>query len=972
MRKKISVSIATLEELKRQEKWADLAAQSEYYCSSFASDYQGWFLLGKARLEQKSYKSAIDNLKKSLEIKETADAFFHLALAYQEMRSPLIAEEFFRKASKLEKKNIKFAIYRIVNLYNNKLYEEIKEITPEVIKHCEDNYIFPLVLMSAYENTDQLEAIPAEVLAACAGFAVDSEDVLIKCRYIKFLVSHDEFKELHRYKETLKQKNNNNLVAYANAKEQEKKGNINEAEKYYKEALSYNWEKQIVFSYTDLLYTTQRTKEAIDILKRTPSPHVDGEVLAKLASYYSLMENGIDKAIHLFKKALEFDPNARDVNWNYSLSLLQKGNLKEGWLKYQYREGQFLKRKFAAKKWDGKKSINNRKLMLWSEQGIGDYIDFASFLPDFIKTHKNKNPVIFETDPRLMYLFQNSFKELKIRKNPRLRKDMTPYLTDYDYHMPIGDLAITLRKNISDFDQDPYLKTDPDWDKEISKRLIEEAGSRKKVGIIWRSMNLSENRGRNYLSASELAYLFLKTSHLNIFWVNLQYGDCDKEIELIRNNFQVNLRTWDDIDLKDNFDAVASLIKNLDLVICPSTAVQSLSGAIGTRTWTFCPNPSWMLLGADNYPWHKTIRLYQANYPEPMVNVIPDITEDLINWFENGITPPLRGRVIASPEKKEMLKQQLPVPKKTFFSEEESEEVLAKGTSLITIKDRTASVILYKRINQILSTKKLKSKISIQPKPKLGGNIEDIKNDLCLQTVDELEFEIKTNISLGSKVVFIYFQDNVSAALPLNLVTPYIYPSFAWSNFFSDFNKIDNASFIQLRDSWQMWYQVGPLGSCLLNPEKAANKWLELMIPKIELSKAEKIICVGTSAGASAAIQFGAKLNADAVVAISPQARPLDGEWEIESGGFSFLEEGGDWRKQVRDKFNLSPLDLKPYADDLGDKLHIIIPKLNKTDITHADYLTQNNPNIQLYRSTGKNHADVNHELILDIIKKLI
>lgn len=972
MRKKTSVSIATLEELKKQEKWADLAAQSEYYCASFPSEYQGWFLLGKARLEQKSYKSAIDNLTKSLEIKATADAFFHLGLAYQEMQSPLIAEEFFRKASKLEKKNIKFAIYRIVNLYNNKLYEEIKEITPEIIKHCEENHIFPLVLMSAYENTDQLEAIPSEVLAACAGFAVDSEDFLIKCRYIKFLTSHDEFKELHRYKETLKEKNHHNLVAYANAKEQERKGNINQAEQYYKEALSYKWEKQIVFSYTDLLYTTQRTKEAIDILKATPSMHLDGEVLAKLASYYSLTENGIDEAIHLFKKALEFDPKARDVNWNYSLSLLQKGNLKEGWLKYQYREGQFLKRKFAAKKWDGKKSIYDKKLMLWSEQGIGDYIDFASFLPDFIKRHKSKNPVIFETDPRLMYLFQNSFKDLKIRKNPRLRKDMTPYLTDYDYHMPIGDLAITLRKNISDFDQDPYLKTDPDWDNEISKRLLEEAGNRKKVGIIWRSMNLSQNRGRNYLSVSELEYLFLKTNHLDIFWVNLQYGDCDKEIEFIRNNYQVNLRTWDDIDLKDNLDAVASLIKNLDLVICPSTAVQSLSGAVGTRTWTFCPNPSWMLLGEEDYPWHKTIRLYQANYPEPMVNVIPDITTELINWFENGITPPLRGRVIASPEKQEMLKLPLPLPKKTFLSEEESEELLAKGASLVTIKDQTASVSLYKKIYQILNAKKNKSKISIQPKPRLGGNIDEVKNALYLQTMNELEFEIQTNIKSESKVTFICFQGNVSALLPLNLVTPYIYPSFAWSNIFSDFNEVDDASFIQLRDSWQMWYQVGPLGSCLLNPEKAADKWLELIMPKIEQSKAEKIICIGTSAGASAAIQFGAKLNADAVVAISPQARPLDGEWELENGGFSFLEEGGIWRKQVRGKFNLSPVDLKPYANELGDKLHIIVPKLNKIDITHADYLTQDNPNVQRYRSTGKNHGEVNNELFFDIIKKLI
>ena len=65
--------------------------------------------------------------------------------------------------------------------------------------------------------------------------------------------------------------------------------------------------------------------------------------------------------------------------------------------------------------------------------------------------------------------------------------------------------------------------------------------------------------------------------------------------------------TWDDVDLKDDIDAVLGLMQNLELVISPSTAVVPMAGAIG-RTTIFVGHPTWVMLGeTTRYPWFSSV-----------------------------------------------------------------------------------------------------------------------------------------------------------------------------------------------------------------------------------------------------------------------------------------------------------------------------------------------------------------------------
>ena len=948
--------ISYLETLSEDEKWSELAVRAEEYIQEYPQDAKGWFYAGKSRLATGNYQLAFEQLNSCLKLKKVGDAelFFLLGQAYEKLNSPLLADDFYSKACKEDKKTIKYQIYRVVNLYNNKLFEEIKEITPTILKRWQDFEFFPLILMTSYEETQSEESTPEQLFSVCSKFVLESNrDDYIK-KYIDLLIKNKKFAEIDYLIKNLSEKNaKSKIVHYAEGKKEENLGNIEQAKHIYKQAGKDNL--FCLSALIELLFFEKHTEELIETCDEyLNSGQSDLEISNKIALAFAALPERKEQAIKILKDQLKRNPNSSSLKLNLGLSLLEKGNLEEGWKYLKYREGFILKRKFLAKEWKGE-DLTGKTLMVCSEQGVGDYFMYATCFKDLME-NSNAKKIVFETDPRLISLFQRTFPNIEVRKNPRLKKDSSPYVTDYDFYISMGNLTSIYRKKISDFTGDPYLVTNPELDEKWQKRLDQ---SKLKIGLIWRSGFLDKNREKFYVKIRELEQLF-NVDLSRIEWVNLQYGDCSEEISYIMEKFGVDIKTWEDLDLKDDFENTASLIKNLDLVIGPGTAPILMAGALGVPAWMYSIYPEWSFLGQKKYPWFNSIKMYLVPFPTPVAFSLPVIAEDIMKKLNN--TEKVQSSVfvdkdcISFDNEKHYLET-----RKNFLGEIESECLISKNNDLESLKKLTSSIRLRKRLNLLTP-----EEIFLDEN---GGEIELYKSE-CITCAQE-EQEISSVLSPSATTTIVIFSDNRNI-LPFNSITPYVKTDLDKNKIFNLIKTKEDiiVNLIYVRDIWEMWYQVGPLGSCLHSSGKSVDKWLNLI--KKELTNTEKLICIGRSAGASAAIQFGAKLNADAVVAISPQARPLDGEWELENGDFSFLEEGGNWRKQVRDKFNLSPVDLKPYADELGDKLHIIVPKLNKTDITHADYLTQNNRDIQQYRSTGKNHGEVNNELILDIIKKLI
>ena len=98
----------------------------------------------------------------------------------------------------------------------------------------------------------------------------------------------------------------------------------------------------------------------------------------------------------------------------------------------------------------------------------------------------------------------------------------------------------------------------------------------------------------------------------NIF--NLQYGDVLDEINNFNNKKDKLLRI-EDLDLYNDFEGVAALLKSLDMFVTISNSTAHLAGSLGVKT---------ILIKPDNYalfhywnqknnktPWYKCVELIE-------------------------------------------------------------------------------------------------------------------------------------------------------------------------------------------------------------------------------------------------------------------------------------------------------------------------------------------------------------------------
>jgi len=103
---------------------------------------------------------------------------------------------------------------------------------------------------------------------------------------------------------------------------------------------------------------------------------------------------------------------------------------------------------------------------------------------------------------------------------------------------------------------------------------------KKLVGFCWRSGKLDPTRNLGYTSIFDWEPV-LRLDEVRL--VNLQYGDCEAELQAVEKRLGVSVIRWRDLDLKDHLDEVFALISCLDLVATVPTAVFPMAGAVGTE-----------------------------------------------------------------------------------------------------------------------------------------------------------------------------------------------------------------------------------------------------------------------------------------------------------------------------------------------------------------------------------------------------
>jgi tetratricopeptide (TPR) repeat protein len=335
-------------------------------------------------------------------------------------------------------------------------------------------------------------------------------------------------------------------------------------------------------------------------------------------------------AIKAFSTIIEsFDTNtlfAKEVLYRSSFSYLATGQLAEGWRRYDYG---FLpsdigsrtpKRQFSVPQWQGE-PLDDQRLLIWGEQGLGDELWFFSLLGEALALSKH---VVVECEPRLVSLMSRSFPNIKFRAT-NLNPMMSFVQQDFDVHIPAGSLMALFRNNIEDLKKfKAFIKPCPALVEDFAERLDQFKG-KKLLGLCWRSGKLDINRNQQYLSIDELEPV-LKLE--DCVFVNLQYGDCENELSRVEQQFGISIVRWDDVDLKNNQEQLAAIISCLDAVVSAGTAVAQLAIASGKKTVLF-GHKGWTFLGQDQYPWATCVHSVYPTAGEPLSSVVNQIVVEI-------------------------------------------------------------------------------------------------------------------------------------------------------------------------------------------------------------------------------------------------------------------------------------------------------------------------------------------------------
>ena len=319
-------------------------------------------------------------------------------------------------------------------------------------------------------------------------------------------------------------------------------------------------------------------------------------------------------AVAAFDRALALAPDHAQAHWNRGNYLLAHRDFEKGWEEFEWRKrltGSSEVRIYSKPLWNSREDIKGKTIYLYSEQALGDTIQFCRYVGILRQMGAN---IILEVQDRLVRLLRDSLDDVEIigasGTSPR-----------FDYHFPLLSLPRELRTNATNIpDKVPYISAEPDRVRTWAKRLGEHGF---KIGICWqgRQSGLTE-RGRSipltcYRPLAQMPGVRL---------ISLQ-KDKNAGQFLALHGMQVET-CGDDFDAGDSaFLDAAAVMENLDLVITCDTAVAHLAGALGRPTWValrFVPDWRWQLDRSDS-PWYPTMRLFRQKNNQDWASVFAEM-----------------------------------------------------------------------------------------------------------------------------------------------------------------------------------------------------------------------------------------------------------------------------------------------------------------------------------------------------------
>jgi hypothetical protein len=320
-----------------------------------------------------------------------------------------------------------------------------------------------------------------------------------------------------------------------------------------------------------------------------------------------------------YEQAIAINPALRIAHRNLSHLYLQLGEYEKGWEKLEWRlvsnDTKTKQRLFPQPLWLGRELLAGKTILLHSEQGLGDTLQFCRYARHVSALGAR---VILEVQPPLLNLLAGLEGVTEV-----VSQGAT--LPAFDFHCPLMSLPLALKKSIGSAPatcspiQANSAKVEA-WQARLGNK------TRPRIGIVWRGNPQHKNDHNRSIPLAEFTSLF--SSEFEFICLQKEMNDVERNAMAARPDF---LMTGEQLH---DFSDTAALCGSLDLIISVDTSVAHLAGSMGKPVWILLPfNPDWRwMLKRTDTPWYPSARLYRSDRLQGWTYVIEKVRADLAQW----------------------------------------------------------------------------------------------------------------------------------------------------------------------------------------------------------------------------------------------------------------------------------------------------------------------------------------------------
>jgi tetratricopeptide (TPR) repeat protein len=545
-------------------------------------------------------EEAAEKFYKSIEIKnDYLSAYLNLFQIYKKYNNQ---EEMLKTIDKIISVKPNFPIMyheKASILQDLERFDEAINSIEEVFEYEKDsieNYLRLYVVYEKKENFNKCEEISKNVISILEKkIKTDSKNSELYCN---FGIAYQKFKKLEI------------------------------AKKYLKLAIKLNPSKGIYYFILAKIYKEMKEftnarenfEQAIKIEPLNVATNINYAVLIK-------DEFGeFEKAKKIILKFDKLFPNNIDITYLKSWVLLNQGDYKNGWRAHNAHIA-IMKNHMklpVSRLW--KKENLDGNLLVWSGQGLGDFIFFSKLvglLDDYAKK------ILFICDKRLVPIYKRYFEKIKPEKFIIEEEYQKEKFSKHIASEMLGEFFANSIDDINNFSKNKLIPS-KEWDLEINNFLDSLPKNKLNIGLSWKTLNKAEHNEKS-IGLDKFSEIFKKN---NINFINLQFGNVKDEISSFKEKNKVEFYEYKDLDITKEIDKLMSLINKLDLVITIQNSTAHISLSIGKRTCVLLsykpPRFYWHGPNSEKSYWYPEATLYrQKNANDDWSRILNKLDKDL-------------------------------------------------------------------------------------------------------------------------------------------------------------------------------------------------------------------------------------------------------------------------------------------------------------------------------------------------------